>query len=649
MSNCTKSHGPESHGPEARPFLIGPKPITLGAWGRILLTGCLVFGAVSGALAQGAFETEGGEYPITGTLAGEQIYPHISLKSTGGYLVWHDNITDGVGSGVSARKINGSLSGTLSAFRVNQLAAGDQERPVVSLLANEGAAFVWQGGVQGFQHIYARFLAPTGWVTGDVLVNSATSRYQRDAAITTLTNGNVVVTWSSSDQAAPGSLQDVYFQILSPGGQKIGIETPVNQVTTYNQRSSAVAALSDGRFVVVWISEQQRFENVVDVYARIYSAAGTPVGGEFVINSANNICANPTVAPAQDGGFAVTWMERDPQNPQSWDVYVRPVGSTGPSGLGTTRRVNTWVIGDQLAPKIAALGGDYLVTWTSMAQDGSKDGVFGQFLRSDGALHGTEFQVNTTTVGDQRHPAVAADGVGRFLVVWTGFIGGDAVYDLFAQRYVNISQPLAAPAAPFVSVLGSSSLAVSWPPVSGLSVAHYEVFANGAVTASQTVTNTYWTVSGLAAASSHSYRLAYVLVDGRRSPLSPATAATTYGPGSYFGIPYEWMGSFNWGGQSWPTVNTDSDGDGMSNWEEFLAGTDPTDSNNVLRVRLQPSAQGLFLNWNTQVGLIYQVWSATSPAGPWTKVGSPRFAADSVDSTYVGGNNASFYRIERLR
>ena len=65
--------------------------------------------------------------------------------------------------------------------------------------------------------------------------------------------------------------------------------------------------------------------------------------------------------------------------------------------------------------------------------------------------------------------------------------------------------------------------------------------------------------------------------------------------------------------------------------------------------RLQPTAQGLYLNWNTQVGLMYQVQSAATAGGGWTNVGGPRFAAGTVDSKYVGGGAAGYYRIVRLR
>ena len=48
---------------------------------------------------------------------------------------------------------------------------------------------------------------------------------------------------------------------------------------------------------------------------------------------------------------------------------------------------------------------------------------------------------------------------------------------------------------------------------------------------------------------------------------------------------------------------------------------------NILIQRLHKTPQGMFLDWNTQVGLIYQVWQATTAGGPWSKIGGPRFAA----------------------
>ena len=615
----------------------------------------LLTGATTLVQGQGSYAPEGTEYNITGPLPGEQTLPHASIKTTGGYLVWQDNITDGSGYGISGRKLDGSLSGSLSTFRVNSAGADDQENASVSLLNDGGAIFVWQGGRQGFQHIYARIRSAGGiWspLSADLMVNTATNTYKVDPVVATLTNGNAVVAWSSFNQVSGSSMRDVYFQILAPTGAKVGVETRANVTTAFNQRNAVMTPLSDGRFVLVWVSEQERFENSVDLRGRIFSATGQPESLELKISSDvnTNVCANPSVAPSADGGFIVTWMQKDVQvQNNSWDIYARPFSGVGAGWI--TRRVNTTTYGDQLAPKVAARDNDYLVVWTSMAQDGSSEGVYGQYLAGDGALVQGEFRVNTTTVGPQINPTIAADGTGRFLAVWSSFVGGASVYDLYAQRFVNTNQPLATPGAPMVVALSSNTLSVSWPPVSGYSVANYEVYADGATTATAVVTNTYWNATGLAPASAHSYRLAYVLVDARRSPLSAAGTNTTFGALWYYDvIPQEWMATY-FGQQfwTWPSPYLDSDGDGASNKSEFLAGTNPNDANSVLKVRLQPTVQGLFLNWNTQPGLMYQVWSASGATGPWTKVGGPRFAAGMVDSMYVGGSAAGFYQIERLR
>lgn len=609
--------------------------------------------AVAGPVfAQSGYLPEAAEYPVAGMLAGDQINPDLALGGSGGFIVWQDNITDGSGWGVSARQLNGSFSGSLGTFRVNQQGAEDQQNPRVSLLNGGGAVFVWQGGRQGYQRIYARFLGTNGiWTTGDVLVNAFTNDFQLNPAVTTLTNGNALVVWGSRNQEGAASMQGVYGQRLSPTGQKLGGEFLVNQVTAYNQRTPSVAALKDGRFVVIWVSEQQRFENSVDIYARLFSESGVPAGGEFLVNNSTNVCANPNVVAADDGGFAVVWGEKDLNSPasNSWDVVARTFSSTG---LGrTARMVNTYTYGDQYAPKISMAGGEYIVAWISLGQDGSDGGIYARFLHADGSPSGDEMLVNTTTASQQLYPAVGSNGGGRFLVAWTSFGPGINSFDLFAQRYAATFQLLPAPATPNVSALDQSRLQVTWPEMGGYMVANYEVYADGAADATAVVSgNLLWCMAGLAPHSTHGFRLAYVLTDGRHSPLSAIGSGTTWNSDDNFdGIPDDWEAQY-WGTNSagWPAPGADSDNDGVSNRDEFLAGTNPTNSASVLRMRLAATPQGLFLSWNTQPGQIYQVQSA-SAIGSWSNLGPSRFASDSTDSIYVGGNERQYYRVLRVR
>lgn len=643
---------------------------------KALVCWCLAAGISGAALAQGNYTAQGTQYPIAGVLPGEQVHPQLSLSASGGYLVWEDNITDGSGLGVSALRLDGTLSGALAPFRVNANGALDQERPSVTLLNGGGAAFVWQGGLQGYQHIFARFMGPNNtWLTDDVLVNTATNKGQINPAVATLTGGNVVVVYASTAQVDTNSMQDVYAQILSPSGQRVGAEFLVNQFTAFNQRSPSVVALKDGGFVVTWVSEQQRSGTVdalspdylysptnrpsVDIFARQFTATGSAVGGEFVVNSSYEICSGPSVAVGSDGGFMITWAQRTFNAPAlGWDIYARPFSSTAVAG--NTVLVNTYQLGDQYTPQISALGTDYFVVWTSLGQDGSREGVFGQFLRSTGERVGSELRVNTITVGQQIHPCVASDGNGRFLTVWSSFVGGVGSFDLIAQRWVNDTQPLQPMNPPFVFApfnlvaVGTNQvyqpeLQVSWPFLDGIAVDHYEVYVDGAPNPTGSLSTNIWrmtSANGLTPSSTHSFQVAYVAADGRRSPLSGATSRTTWSGYSWGGIPFEWM-SANYGGLNvyqWPSPNATVAPGGPTVEQVFVTGASPSDSRTWLRTSIGATEQGYFLSWNPQPGLIYQVQTSFE-LNSWVNLGSPRFAAGSSDSIFIGGNNAAYYRV----
>lgn len=607
--------------------------------------------------AQGTVTPLAGEYSLSGPLAGDQTRPALAFGAAGGYVVWQDPVTDGDGSGISAQRLNDNLSGSLAPFRVNQLAAGHQEFPQAAVLPNGGAVFVWQGGALGFQKIYARFLNPDGtFATDDLLVGADTNQPSLQPAVAVLAGGDVVVAWGRME--GDGHLSGVRARRLSAAGALLGDEWQVNQATLYNQSRPALAALADGGFVITWVSESVRgvdpnvIETVVesyavDVIARRFDAAGAPRGNEFKVNTDALRCDNPAVAAAADGGFAIVWEQRAAVRTNSLDILARGYDAAG-APLAAPVIVNQTTFGDQYAPRVARFGETWLVLWTSLGQDGSYEGIYGRTLTGSGSVSGGEFLINTTTVNRQFHPAVAADNAGRLLVVWSSFTGVAAGCDLYAQRYAS-GQPVPTPPAPFVSALGQSRLAVSWAELAGYDLAHYAVHVNGDATP-LTTTNQMLILSNLVAGSTHTLRLEYVLRDSRRSAISAATAGTTWGEDANFdGLPDDWQARY-WGLNplGWPAGAADSDGDGASNVQEFLAGTNPADRASSLRLGLVRNGQGLWLNWNTEPGFVYQVQVSTN-ATVWQNVGRARFAPGLLDEMQVTGSDLRLYRILRMR
>ena len=426
-----------------------------------VLGGMLLIPALS--QGQNAFSPGGNDYPIAGSLNGDQTFPHAVIKGTGGYLVWQDNAADGNGLGVRAERLDANLNKSGPVFRVNSITVGDQEKPQVAALTNGGAVFVWQGGKQGFQKIYARFLPATGtnFSSTDIPVNTYTNNFQINPGVATLADGSVVVVWSSYGQ--DGYLQGVYGRRFTAAGVTNGPEFQINQFTLNNQRTPAVTALAGGGFAVAWVSELQRSASSVDVYARLFNASGVAAGNEFPVNSdATRICANPSVVGSPDGGFAVGWSQRDlvsgnssssqfvttvvtEPTMNSWDVFMR-VFNSGGTATSAAVRMNTVNYGDQYAPKLSAFGKNYLAVWSSLGPDGSMEGIYGQFMTGAAEMAGVEFLVNTDRGNRQINPTVCSDGVNRFLVVWSSF-ATSANFDLFARSYDLIRVEIAQSAA----------------------------------------------------------------------------------------------------------------------------------------------------------------------------------------------------------
>jgi hypothetical protein len=325
--------------------------------------------------------------------------------------------------------------------------------------------------------------------------------------------------------------------------------------------------------------------------------------------------------------------------------------------------VNTFLPRNQYAPRLSAIGREYLVVWTSIWQDGSREGVYGQFVHEDGSLVGGEFRVNTTIVSEQMQPTVTSDGANQFLVIWTSYTGQPNSFDLFAQRYINVEGLLLPIStvyvwAPFAlsNNVYQPQLCVSWPALLGISVSNYEVYVDGSTNAAAHATSNFWMMTaanGLKTNSTHSFAVDYVTTGARRSPLSPSASGTTWSGLNWGGIPYEWMGSY-YGGYSkgtyhtnyWPAANLPVAAGGPSVLQVFVSGGNPFDSSTWLQSSLVNTPQGLFLSWNTMPGHTYQVMVTTNFTS-WSVVpnAAARLATGTSDSMFVGGTPAGYYRV----
>jgi Ca2+-binding RTX toxin-like protein len=127
--------------------------------------------------------------------------------------------------------------------------------------------------------------------------------------VTTLDNGDFVVTWQSQGQ--DGSGYGIYQQRFNDNGTKDGGETRVNTITAKDQTQADVTALSTGGYVVTW-ETIGKANAAGDIHAQVFNASGNKVGKELLVNThTNSEQLDPSVAALNNGRFVITWQSYD--------------------------------------------------------------------------------------------------------------------------------------------------------------------------------------------------------------------------------------------------------------------------------------------------------------------------------------------------
>jgi hypothetical protein len=120
----------------------------------------------------------------------------------------------------------------------------------------------------------------------------------------------------------------------------------------------------------------------------------------------------------------------------------------------------------------------------------------------------------------------------------------------------------------------------------------------------------------------------------------------------------------SWLGQYFDCTNdpetapdADPDGDGQSNYAEFLAGTDPTDPDSVFHIlSAVPQDNDMLVTWRCGGNRTNVLQSATNLNGPWTNISPDIFlqadgdaVTDYLDSGGLTNAPAKFYRVQLVQ
>ena len=187
-----------------------------------------------------------------------------------------------------------------------------------------------------------------------------------------------------------------------------------------------VIACNGESYLVVW----SKLEGRCKTYGRLFNTQGTALTGEMQISS-SSIYSQYTACVASDGTNYLAVWRSEGQDGSYAGIYAQLIDNSG-NKIGSEIQINTYTLNNQRSPNVFSNGTNYLVVWASEKSEGYD--ISGQFLDLSGNKIGSEFQVNTYTLNDQKGPCVGSDG-NNYLVIWeTDRQDGDG-YGIYGQFF----------------------------------------------------------------------------------------------------------------------------------------------------------------------------------------------------------------------
>jgi VCBS repeat-containing protein len=400
---------------------------------------------------------DGSEFLVNTTTQGNQSGKIVVPSADGGFVViWNNGIGGDAGQAIKGQRFAADGSPIGGEFPVD---AGTGGSPILS-----DAVTTADGG---FLVVYTlsgdslgQLLDASGNKVGSPFqLSASTAGSENDSSATILANGNYLFGWVEDNST-------IQTRLFGSNGQPLGGDVSIAPGSGLD-----FVGLTGGRYVLAW-------RQGLDLKLQLFEANGTAVGDAFgIAHPADSTQGNPALLALPNGGFAVTWEYQISGN---FTIYVQTFDAQGvatsPSTMVSLQQ------GQQNSPSISGLpGGGFLISWSDASgafEDKSSFGIVAQAFNADGTESGTNFLVNTNTLGVEVAPSIATLDDGRVVIAWTGEDGNGS--GIKAQ----IFEPSAGPDDIILSTASVSETAIENLEIGTLT-------STGSVNGVDTVTYTY--------------------------------------------------------------------------------------------------------------------------------------------------------------
>ena len=297
-----------------------------------------------------------------------------------------------------------------------------QEKPALAYNpAAEEYLVVWAGYDSGGADpdLQGQRVAADGTLAGDLLVIAQAEGEQKFPAVVYNPDAaEYLVLWTDYRADPDG---DVYGRRLAADGSPVGSHFPVGATEALQDTPDVAYNPVDELYLAVW---RDRRGSAIYVYGQVIEANGALSGTNFAVYDGGGDNQQPRVAySAANHEFLAVWSH--------WwsDIYGQRLSGTGAlldnadTPADESSSAKAFIINEaahaQYYPAVAAdTVGGYLVVWRDNRSDSSGD-IYGQLITAGGELSGTDLVISAVPSFYQTYPEVTYDtGNGRYMAIW---------------------------------------------------------------------------------------------------------------------------------------------------------------------------------------------------------------------------------------
>jgi hypothetical protein len=333
---------------------------------------------------------QGNEFLVNTTTVNGQLNPAIAVNPSGDFVIAWRSFSSTPSSNDGFIKMQRYNSAGVAQGGEIEVAKTfvSVNSPAVALNNNGDMVITWHDSVP-YPNISGRFYSSSGLIKPLVLPRPVRLGTQSKSAIAIATDGSFIVTWAeASPPLGPSvtTLSAIRAQRFNNAGDPVGSVFQVNDIndTDYSKgyKDPAIALGANGDFMITW-DVASLDGSGTGVYARRYNSAGVAQGNEFRVNTTTTgDQTKPAIAANSDGDFVISWSSNG-QDGSGEGIYAQLYNSAGVA-QGSEFKVNTFTQGNQDFSSITeAANGNFTVVWqdgnaTVDGQDGSKGGIYAQ-------------------------------------------------------------------------------------------------------------------------------------------------------------------------------------------------------------------------------------------------------------------------------